>query len=744
MSINIIQSCDLNQLKYFIESEFPCSFSGRRAKCPFHDDKHESFSVFERFMKAKARCFTCDKTWDILDLAQNRFSGDILEVAEALVSRGYLAESDLNIQQSNKEEYKKTKDIYSEIRNIFGYTNHYKYFNNGVTAFKIKLLLNGRKSFTWKHLDKYGNLSHGKGEIGSCIYGLKSRYSKEDVLYILEGEKDVETARKCGLNAIHIEGKLGDAEQYIFDRIRNAKEIRIILDDDTTGFVKSNEYINALKERKFEISTDKYIKQVRISNYGFFNTKKFDFTDMYNMCGSSTNLLRLVDYFVFAKTKYSVDEVCYLSGFKVFTDAITQQKSYYLFNVFNRELHRLIVKGFLEKYTKIHDIRRVETKMQLVTEINFLKDAVEEASNKDQYINDAENYMNHFVNLVKTDDQEYSNEVLKHFLMSSASKLVDETMVSPIIIALYGEQQCGKSKIADAIIGNRRETILRKYFSQPSKIDDSLRSLDVIGSFFIHLDEDSAISGSSIDSIKTLSAKRTSLVRPAYSPVEIEKKVYGNIIITTNNEYILRDKSGNRRIFVMNVIKDDPEDMRKRISQIEKIDSFKLLVSSLILAKKHKFHATMIEDLKDKYIEKDNQYKMSHIANWMKKVRSEETTHAYTVKDIQEIIAHSPLASTVEKDEAKYGKNNVKNAIDIFMKQEELDKSIYCFKSSVKVINKETGQIIIRRNAYILPLLDYWNMTRTYLISEKVRETRINPNSDLHMPKNEDFHNKKF
>lgn len=180
-----------------------------KAKCPLHTEKTPSFFIYEKNNKAKFKCYGCGKSGDIIDFVKE-YKG-INDTEEALKE----IYSDLGIQIETKPSKldKLNKHIYENMKlNNYRIEDRYIYEleDHTPTFLKIKyrsLIDKSKKDMrTYKIIDEGNYFRLGTkrkdGEYTYTIYNypkIKQAIDKEEYIYIVEGEKDVETLKKIGL-----------------------------------------------------------------------------------------------------------------------------------------------------------------------------------------------------------------------------------------------------------------------------------------------------------------------------------------------------------------------------------------------------------------------------------------------------------------------------------------------------------------------------------------------------------------
>lgn len=181
-----------------------------KAICPLHNEKTPSFFIFEEDNKAKFKCFGCGKSGDIIEFVQNKENISKYEALKKIYNKLGI-KLDIKPNKLDKLEnyiYEKKQKKGYRIESIY----IYELEDHTPSFLKIKyrsLTDKSKKEMkTYKIIDKGSYFSLGTkskdGEYTYTIYNypkIKQAIDKEQYIYIVEGEKDVETLKKIGLSA---------------------------------------------------------------------------------------------------------------------------------------------------------------------------------------------------------------------------------------------------------------------------------------------------------------------------------------------------------------------------------------------------------------------------------------------------------------------------------------------------------------------------------------------------------------
>ncbi len=205
-------------------------FTGKgNISCPFHEDKNPSMGLHNNYQKFK--CFSCGRAGDCIELYQELFDMDRKTAIRDLSDR-------LNINHSFKENIE-TEYVYNNM--------------HGEKYMKVVRLKN-KKGFP---LYKWNGVKWVIGRPDKLVpYKLDqlSNASKNELVWIVEGEKDVESLNSLGIKATTNSGGGGNFHDDLIPYFEN-KNIIICSDNDIKG--ELHKYIVA--EKIFNVS-----KNIRI------------------------------------------------------------------------------------------------------------------------------------------------------------------------------------------------------------------------------------------------------------------------------------------------------------------------------------------------------------------------------------------------------------------------------------------------------------------------------------------------
>ncbi|WP_455539527.1 CHC2 zinc finger domain-containing protein [Terrisporobacter sp.] len=254
----------LDSLKKVMESyniSFKKDSSGYYTKCMFHNDKTPSLRITEMGGKAIYNCFGCEAKGDIINFISEIDKVDnttSLKRAYEILGKelkyngknfNYKLLSFENFIRRNNETLKRNNEIYN-LEDIYVYFDEESKPLYCKTKYKNSI---GKKYFTTKSLIetdkgfKYGD-SKDFEVTEKVLYNLpqvKKSIYKDNWIFFVEGEKDVETLKKLNLCATTIYTKKWQ-DSYSED-LKNAK-IALLGDSGRAGEEFKNFVLEKLKK----------------------------------------------------------------------------------------------------------------------------------------------------------------------------------------------------------------------------------------------------------------------------------------------------------------------------------------------------------------------------------------------------------------------------------------------------------------------------------------------------------------
>jgi len=217
MELNPLQTQLKQERAPLVEALGVRLINGKSCKCPFHDDKHASGSVFQDQDGGwKFHCHTCDWSADVFDVrarVENRPLGDILG-------------------EYKPEKPKHYESLEAIIRTYPDVEETYKYTNPRTARVELAVIryrINGRKAFAQCSPNGSGWLK-ARPEGKLPLYNRK-RVQESETVIVVEGEKAVHALHKADMVATTSPMGAGKARESDWS-ILSGKKVYLWPDND--------------------------------------------------------------------------------------------------------------------------------------------------------------------------------------------------------------------------------------------------------------------------------------------------------------------------------------------------------------------------------------------------------------------------------------------------------------------------------------------------------------------------------
>lgn len=599
---------NINQLQQAFENLYSCSFKKYKTKCPFHQDKTASLSLYYDNNKPRYKCFGCSNSGDIWDLHVECYGADFKESAR-LVKENFGI--DPPIKMNEKEDVLNRNDAHIESAiklantNKLIYVTSYRYSNtNYKHRFKDK---NGNKTFRHTYFDSEKNkIVSSESELNENDRNLISKiYKKSNIdyafshnlnFYICEGEKDVDNISKLGFSACHIEtGKEEELNKMLQNYTSYKGKIFHVYDNEISRVGINKAYNRAkaidynkqylIEPKEKDISDD-------IDLYGIHKTKdEIEFQSKENLKTAYLEGDNAYEYYtnkrgekVMPPSEYNIEKFydINLRG-TLCVDCITK-RSVILHNYGEMSIYssredsapyfhsRAAIRKFGRKLTSFQ-IKNIIDDIWNKRKINLFDVMLKKHRTND--MTEFNRFINDFYNSLDksfTSKKEFE-ELFTFFFTRTIRRAIDygkrPNQCLKMIFTIIGQQSCGKSRFVENIF-----------------YDMGMHDFVKAGCTLGNLSRDDIMIVTSAPIIEL--AETTSLLRSAkYSedlkrfisqscdsyraPYEREAKSHPRIssyIYTTNQEVILRDKTGNTRFYTIRAIKEMPDPSRYDMKKV--------------------------------------------------------------------------------------------------------------------------------------------------------------------------------
>lgn len=190
------------------------------ARCPAHQDKTPSLSITEKDGKVLLYCFGGCKTEDVISAAGLRpsdlFSEPLEKDGDAKADTSGL----INKKEVTRYKYEVSDPDQESGWRTTGWKIRYEYKEKGKT----------KKTFSWLNAD--GSPTAPKEK---TLYNYRAvMENPRDIVYVVEGEKDVDTMTRIGLVAVCASDGCGKWDDRYTDLLTGAT-VRIVPDYDEAG-----------------------------------------------------------------------------------------------------------------------------------------------------------------------------------------------------------------------------------------------------------------------------------------------------------------------------------------------------------------------------------------------------------------------------------------------------------------------------------------------------------------------------
>lgn len=327
---------DIN-LKELIENETRLKFNrDNKIHCPLpgHNEKTASFSYDKK--RNKFRCFGCGIGGDAIDFIKETKG---LNYSEACKYLGVELNEEYREKELRREKIKdyaiKQTEIGgcregAKITAIYDFTdefNNYKYS-------KIKFVSSdGNKVTPYCHIENNSVVNSRFGEeVPYNLYKLKQALNDEKDIFIVEGEKDVDTMSYLGYTATSYKNV---KEKKYYELLKGAR-INIIPDNDKAG----ENYLKEIKNKTFKCA--KSFKVIKLPNID--EIEKGDITDWINAGHTREELKECIYNTLDLKNKNTLQQ----DHIGIYKYIIPRRK--------DMEAYNKYISNFNIKYAKIVDV----------------------------------------------------------------------------------------------------------------------------------------------------------------------------------------------------------------------------------------------------------------------------------------------------------------------------------------------------------------------------------------------------
>lgn len=549
--------------------------------CPFHNEKTPSFYLKDKGEGAFYHCFGCGTGGDIINFIRNK---DGISTLEAIKKAYDILGLKLDIQPSKIDkliDYIETNKFYKlegfKIEDI-----HVYMLNEDNPSF-LKVKYRSLTDKSKKDLRTYKVMDEGEyfktttkekgGDYTPTIYNfptVKRAIEKDNNIYIVEGEKDVETLKRYGFTATTIYSKKWFNEYS--EQLKNSKVV-FIGDTGKAGEQFKNLIYNNLKDI---VKTFKVADLPNIDKLG----DNADVTDWLNVEGNTKEkLIEAVkdghDLLKDPIYKYLDEKIDGKGNIKYIPQKIWENLECLLktnnikikYNELSKNIDIDGIESDIGENSQLYDIHSLCHKNRLKLNINDIQNFVERIGKKNKY-NPIKEYLNHcFDNWDgKSRVKDLCNTLITPNWYNSEHKelFVTKWLINTVripfndgsygcegILVIQGNQGVGKTRWIKSIIPNINwvKTGLEIDPSDKDKIKLATKYwVSELGEMDATLKRDQA-------KLKAFFTEAKDEYRRAYARVEESYPRLTSFYATVNDEEFLKDPTGNRRYWVIPVEK---------------------------------------------------------------------------------------------------------------------------------------------------------------------------------------------
>lgn len=580
---------DIRYLKQVVASYTRLEEKGKIAKgcCPFHNEKTPSFYItdLEVGTGATYKCFGCGVGGDIINFIQNKENLTTLEATK----RAYdilglkfdieLSKIDKLINYIETDKFYKIENYYIE--------NIYVYMIDDEKPSFLKVKYRSLTDKSKKDLRTYKVIDQGEyfktvtkvkgGEYEPTIYNypkVKKAIEKDNNIYIVEGEKDVETLKKYGFVATTIYSKKWDnkyTEQlkgakvvFIGDTGEAGEQFKKLIYDNLKGVVKTFKIVEL--EGLEDLGDNKDVSD-------WLNIKDNTREKLIEAIKDGHDLLKDPIYKFLDQRINNKGEIIYTPQ-KIWENLECLLKANNIKVKYNELSKNVDIEGIgqdIGENSQLYDIHSLCHKNRLKLNINDIQNFVDRISKKNKY-NPIKDYLNkcfenwdgksrikELCNTLETPSW-YNSEhkelfVIKWLINTVRIPFNDGSYGCEGILVIQGSQGVGKTRWIKSIVPNISwvKTGLEIDPSDKDKIKLATKYwISELGEMDATLKRDQA-------KLKAFFTEAKDEYRRAYARIEESYPRLTSFYATVNDEEFLKDPTGNRRYWVIPVEKINVE-----------------------------------------------------------------------------------------------------------------------------------------------------------------------------------------
>lgn len=542
---------DLFDLKSAIKTN-----TGYKVMCPCHRDKNPSLAIDSKDGRTLIHCFGGCETSVILE-------------------RLGLKASDLYEDPPKKPLRQEKKQPISIVER-----REHVYYNADGSIFGKKVINkqnDGEKRCVWLRYedgDYKKGLKTGSGDqLKAPLYNLPAVLAAPDTVFIVEGEKDVETVQKMGQVATSSPNGGGYWRKNYAEALLG-KDIAIVSDNDATGRKYADTVAAAL------IGKAKTVKKIDPRTLYADLPEKGDVSDIVEAIGLDEAKKRLLEAVSTAPIIAQKEKKIKSGGniFELQKPTLTAETLTEFFEENGISIRknlitkRLEIKGFENENKEFLESNLVTLVHQRVTDDykGATYDNVERSISViasratfnpvlellGRYKWDGQDRLGELMRIMRIDDDSLSMALVTKWLYQCIILLyndVDKPFGAEGILVLQGDQAVGKTSLLRALSLSLTENGHAEFFREGHYIDfrDKDTYIRAVSSWITELGEMESTFRTDIEKLKAFITQPSDTFRRSYGRADETSIRRTSIAGTCNNKKILADPTGNRRFWVI-------------------------------------------------------------------------------------------------------------------------------------------------------------------------------------------------
>ena len=566
------------------------------------------------------KCFSCGRYGDIFSLyaEMNNLSqtSDFPVIVDELSKKYHLPSSDyVNTQNySNSSTWVQLRShLYQNMK------------GENIAVKTIYKKPDGSKTARWEHYEN-NTLVKGLNGLQMPLYHICNLTDNTKPVFIVEGEKDVETMEKLGYIATTSPNGADSKWKKSYTEYIKNFDVIILADNDEVGLKYATNIAESI------IKTANSVKLVPSQALYKPLQPKGDISDIVDCIGSE-NTIKLIEY-ILNSNEYTFTSKPTSEPQQIRTSRKRQIITYDLFAEFlekqgysiryNQITHNFEFFGFDERESKEHLAENVPIILldqleKIYTHVTKQKviDYIIRYATRNRYnpiLNaikavkwDGKDHVTQIYDIFKipTDTEEglYSRTFIFKWLKQCVCGLfndIENPFSLDIILVFQGKQGIGKTRFFEMLALNSR------YFGEGISLDprDKDSVMQATSKWISELGEIGSTMRKDMDSVKAFLTKSTDEYRTPYGRASLHYPRMTSFVGTVNDEQFLIDQTGNRRFVTIPLAPDLVIDYN---TQIKPFDALQLWAQIYNIVKDaDKSSCFRLTEDEKRYLEKRN------------------------------------------------------------------------------------------------------------------------------------------